>query len=81
MHEEFEYTESGNIKSTKNIIEGTELINEFDDKGNMTLERQPFGKTISTYDEKGNLIKTVSLIGEGEDSSVQSVSMREIKYK
>jgi len=80
-HEEFEYTESGDIKSTKNIIEKTELINEFDDNGNMTLEKQPFGKKIFTYDEKGNLIKTVSLIGEGEDFSVQSISMREIEYK
>ncbi len=80
-HNEFEYTETGDIKSTKNIKEGTTMINEFNDKGNITVEKQPFGKTLSSYDEKGNLIKSISLVGEGEDFSVHSVKLREIDYK
>lgn len=76
-HQKFQYTETGKLKSTKDLIAATELINEYDEKGNITVEQEPFGEKRYFYDKKGGLIKTISL----SEGSVTGVSMREIVYK
>lgn len=80
-HNEFSYTDSGEIKSSKNIIEGTELINEFDESGNIKIEREAFAERHYKYDKLGNLLQKFTTSGTGEDASIIGVTIRKIEFK
>ncbi|MEZ4921045.1 MAG: hypothetical protein R2792_18230 [Saprospiraceae bacterium] len=64
LHEEYEYTDTGQLKKTTNYILETEDVNEFDADGKLIVEHEPYHTAFHYYDNKGNRVKTALTVTE-----------------
>ncbi len=78
-HYSYEYSEDGLLLKKIDMLEGQELIWEYDENNNLVSGYENFENILYKYDEKGNL---VSKLRSSEDGSVlMGLVTKEITYK
>ncbi len=80
-HNEFKYNKNGDLQETKNMIDSTSLVNEYDEAGNLIIEDGEYINSYHSYDDMGNLVKTITLVGNDENAFINSLIIRHIEYK